>query len=79
MSHVPLTVPQMGVVEEVVVLEWLRENGSTVSQGEAVVVIESDKAEVELEAPATGRLEIAVPASDEEVAVLTVIAHVVSE
>ncbi len=76
MSH-ELAVPQMGVVEQVLVVEWLVDDGSTVAAGDPVVVIDTDKAETELEAPASGRLTILVAASDEdEVAVGTVLATV---
>ena len=78
MARVPLVVPQMGVVEEIVVLEWLKASGAQVTEGEPVVLIETDKAETELEAPASGRLEIEIEASDDEVAVLSVLAHVVT-
>ena len=71
-----LTIPQMGVVEQVLVVEWLVEDGSQVTAGESVVVIDTDKAETELEAPASGRLHVLVPAGDEEVAVGTVLATV---
>ena len=71
-----LTIPQMGVVEQVLVVEWLIEDGSQVTAGEPVVVIDTDKAETELEAPASGRLHVLVPAGDEEVAVGTVLATV---
>lgn len=70
-------VPQMGVVEQVLVVEWLVEDGSLVAAGDPVVVIDTDKAETELEAPASGRLRILVPAGDEEVAVGAVLATVV--
>ena len=76
MSH-ELVVPQMGVVEQVLVVEWLVDDGSTVAAGDAVVVIDTDKAETELEAPGSGRLTILVAASDEdEVAVGTVLATI---
>ena len=71
-----LTIPQMGVVEQVLVVEWLVEDGSQVTAGEPVVVIDTDKAETELEAPASGRLHVLVPAGEEEVAVGTVLATV---
>ena len=71
-----LTIPQMGVVEQVLVVEWLVPDGAAVGAGDPVVVIDTDKAETELEAPASGRLRILVPAGDEEVAVGTVLATV---
>ena len=76
-DRVPLVVPQMGVVEEIIVLAWTLADGSTVSEGDELVSIETEKAEVVLEAPASGRLEIVVPASDDEVAVGTTLAYVV--
>ena len=75
-SESRLVVPQMGVVEQVLVVEWLVADGAAVSAGEPVVVIDTDKAETELEAPASGRLNILVPASDWEVEVGTVLATV---
>lgn len=78
-SH-ELVVPQMGVVEQVLVVEWLVEDGSSVSAGDPVVVIDTDKAETELEAPGSGRLRIRVAASDEEeVAVGTVLATIAAQ
>lgn len=76
MSH-ELVVPQMGVVEQVLVVEWLVDDGSEVAASDPVVVIDTDKAETELEAPTSGRLTILVAASDEdEVAVGTVLATI---
>ncbi len=72
-----LVVPQMGVVEQVLVVEWLVDDGSEVATGDPVVVVDTDKAETELEAPASGRLKILVEAGDEdEVAVGTVLATI---
>ncbi len=72
-----VVVPQMGVVEQVLVVEWLVDDGSAVAAGDPVVVIDTDKAETELEAPASGRLTVLVAASDEdEVAVGTVLATI---
>jgi len=72
-----LVVPQMGVVEQVLVVEWLVDDGSEVAVSDPVVVVDTDKAETELEAPASGRLTILVEASDEdEVAVGTVLATI---
>lgn len=75
-SKVPITVPQMGVVEEVLVVEWLVADGDRVAAGAPVVVIDTDKAATELVAPASGILEIAVATSEEEVPVGTVLGHV---
>lgn len=76
-ERVPLLVPQLGVIEEVVVLEWHKDSGAAVARGEVVVLLETEKAATELEAPATGMLEILIEASDVEVPVGSVLAHVV--
>ncbi len=73
---VSVVIPQMGVVENVLVVEWLRSAGSIVAAGEEIVIIDTNKAEVQLEAPAAGMLEILVPAGDDEVPVGTVIGRV---
>ena len=72
----PITVPQMGVVEEIVVIEWLSADGDEVAEGDDVVVIETDKAETTLTAPASGSLTIMVAASDQEVPVGTVLGSI---
>jgi pyruvate/2-oxoglutarate dehydrogenase complex dihydrolipoamide acyltransferase (E2) component len=74
---VALVVPQMGVVEQIVVLDWLVPDGVAVEEGQSVVVVETDKAETELEAPASGRIEILVDVSDEEVPVGSTLARIV--
>ena len=74
---VPLIVPQMGVVEDVVILQWLVSSGAEVEKGQGVVVIETQKAETELESPASGRIEILIDASDQEVQVGSTLARIV--
>jgi pyruvate dehydrogenase E2 component (dihydrolipoamide acetyltransferase) len=57
---VDLTLPMLSIsMEEGVVLAWLVEDGAEVSQGQAVVEIETDKATLEVESPASGILRIA--------------------
>ena len=79
-ASTPIVVPHSGVVESVIVVEWLRAAGDRVEAGEEVVVVESEKAETAIEAPAAGTLEILVDAdaeADVEVDVGTTIGHVV--
>ena len=66
---IPVVVPQMGVVEEFIVLQWHVDDGSSVSEGQVLATIETEKAEVEVESPATGKLEILIPAGPEPVQV----------
>jgi pyruvate/2-oxoglutarate dehydrogenase complex dihydrolipoamide acyltransferase (E2) component len=58
MSRVELTVPVYGMADadDTVVLRWLHQPGERVAEGEPVVEIETAKAEVTLESPATGIL-----------------------
>ncbi len=54
---VKVKVPRLGLtVEDVIVMEWLKQAGDAVKAGEVIGVIEADKATVELESPATGTL-----------------------
>jgi len=76
-----IVVPHSGVVEVFLLIEWLKRAGEQVVEGEEVVVIESEKATVALEAPASGALEILVdadPDSDVEVAVGATIGRIVA-
>ena len=63
MKH-PVIIPSLGLVESVTVTAWRRSPGERVGQGEAIATIETEKSEVEIEAPA-GVLEITVPAGPE--------------
>lgn len=50
-------VPALGMaMEECLLVEWLKDPGDEVVEGEDIAVIETDKATMELESPATGRL-----------------------
>jgi 2-oxoglutarate dehydrogenase E2 component (dihydrolipoamide succinyltransferase) len=74
LSKVEVTVPSYGMADtESVVLTWLREPGDRVDAGEAIVEIETAKAEVALESPAAGVLGPHLVAVDAEVATGTVL------
>ena len=52
-----IPVPDMGEgIEEVTIVEWLRQAGDSVTEGDPIVTVETDKASMEIEAPATGTL-----------------------
>lgn len=72
----PILIPQLGLVEEVLVLEWLKADGEAVVKGEPVVVLETEKTQTEIEAPAAGTLHIAIPAGDDVIPVDAVLGHV---
>jgi pyruvate dehydrogenase E2 component (dihydrolipoamide acetyltransferase) len=75
---IPVTLPQLSIsMEEGKVLRWLVEDGAEVRTGEPIVEIETDKATVEVEAPAAGRVRI-VAAEGETMAVEATIAEILS-
>ncbi len=51
--------PQLGItMEEATIVRWLRDDGATVQQGEAIVEVETDKTTAEIESTAAGTLRI---------------------
>ena len=59
--RVKVKMPKLGLtMTEATVVEWHRTVGEPVTAGEPLLLIETEKAEVEIEAPATGTvIEIA--------------------
>jgi pyruvate dehydrogenase E2 component (dihydrolipoamide acetyltransferase) len=52
-----IIMPALGIAQDTgKLLQWLKEEGQAVSQGEVLMVVETDKATVEIEAPASGVL-----------------------
>lgn len=69
-----LKMPQMGQsVEEASIVSWLKKEGDAVQAGEPLFTIQTDKAEIECEAPVSGYLRKIIVQPDVEVPVLTVI------
>lgn len=55
-----MTVPRLGSSDEsdeVRILRWLKERGAKVQKGEALLEVETDKVNVEIESPADGLLQ----------------------
>jgi len=56
---VEIKIPQLGVtMTEGDITEWLVENGASVTEGEPLYNLATDKAETEIESPGAGTLEI---------------------
>ena len=53
--------PGLRDMEVGVVVEWRRADGDTVGRGEILAVVDADKVSLEIEAPASGVLEIVAP------------------
>jgi pyruvate/2-oxoglutarate dehydrogenase complex dihydrolipoamide acyltransferase (E2) component len=73
---VDVRIAKSGLAEEVLVLEWLVDDGAQVNAGDPLVLIESEKTQFEMEAPVAGVLEIVVAASDLDVPAGTLIARI---
>jgi pyruvate dehydrogenase E2 component (dihydrolipoamide acetyltransferase) len=69
-----VVMPRLGLTMiEATIKEWLKPEGAWVEEGEALFVLEQEKATLEIESPASGHLHILV-AEGEVVAILTPIA-----
>jgi pyruvate dehydrogenase E2 component (dihydrolipoamide acetyltransferase) len=72
--------PALGMAQETgKLLRWIKSEGDTVTKGEAVMEIETDKVTVEIEAPADGTLVGISAAEGEEVPVGRAVAFVLGE
>jgi pyruvate/2-oxoglutarate dehydrogenase complex dihydrolipoamide acyltransferase (E2) component len=70
MSDVPVLLPRLGSsMEEAILIEWLRAEGDHVRLDEPICVIETDKVDAEVVAPATGTLGPLLAAPRETIAV----------
>ncbi len=71
--------PALGMAQDTgKIVEWLKAEGQHVTAGEPLVVIETDKAAVDLDAPATGILAQVSAKAGDEVPVARVIALILS-
>jgi pyruvate dehydrogenase E2 component (dihydrolipoamide acetyltransferase) len=73
----PVRMPPLGTTEnELRIVQWLKEVGSTVAQGEPLLEVETDKATLEVEAAVSGTLLAVVHGADEVVGVGAVLGFV---
>ena len=70
-----LKLPQLAAeMEYGTVVRWLKSEGDSISEGEPLVEVEAEKANHELEAPVSGRLESIVAQEGDEIKVDAVMA-----
>lgn len=70
-----VTLPKFGVtMQEATIIEWFKDEGEEVTQGEPLVSIETDKVDAEIEAPSAGTLTERRCKAGDVVAVGTVVA-----
>jgi pyruvate/2-oxoglutarate dehydrogenase complex dihydrolipoamide acyltransferase (E2) component len=73
---IKIKIPQLGFsVSEVTLTEWLHEDGASVAQGQPLYVVETNKAQQEVESPVNGKLKI-IAQPGEEYAVGAVVAEI---
>lgn len=69
-EQVPILVPKAGMnMVEATVIAWRKSPGDHVEAGEPIVELETDKVELQVEAPASGVLREIFAAVDEDIAV----------
>ena len=74
-----MILPVLGMAQDTgKIVQWLKREGQPVKKGEPVVEVETDKATVELEAPADGVLANVIAAEGDEVPVGQVIARILA-
>ena len=57
-----ILLPKIGFsMNEGTLAEWLAEDGATVTEGQPLYLLESEKSAQEIEAPASGKLKIIAP------------------
>lgn len=72
--------PVLGMNQDTALLvEWLANEGDTVTEGEPIMEVETDKAVMQLDAPASGVLVDVTAAAGDDVTVGSVIARIVAE
>lgn len=73
---VPVIMPKLEMSQETAtVVEWLKHEGDAVRQGEPLLIVQTEKVETEVEAPASGILAAITATAGQVVAVTTVIAQ----
>lgn len=77
MARTPIEMPKLGYdMETGTIGSWLKQVGETVSRGDAIAEIETDKTTVEMEATTSGTLVEQTLAPGEEVPVGSVIGYI---
>lgn len=80
MKQVPIVMPQMGQsVAEGTILRWLKNVGDDVAADEILFEVETDKANVEVESPAAGRLASCLKQAGEVAAAGEVVGYLETE
>lgn len=72
-----IRMPRLGIaMTEGAIVEWLKAEGESIEEGELLLLIESDKAQIEIPSPCSGTLEKILAQVDEVISVLEPIAQI---
>lgn len=77
MAQIAVHMPKYGMtMESGVIVEWLKNDGDSIQEGEPLAVIETEKVETQLESPVSGVISEILAEVDEEVPVGEIIAYI---
>ena len=80
MSEIPVVLPKWGQsMEEATIVQWLKQAGERVERDEPICVVETDKVDAEVLAPAAGTLVATSAEPRETVTVGTTIATIAAD
>ena len=80
MARVPVYMPKFGMtMTHGLIVEWYFSAGEYVSEGQALLAVETEKVNVDLKAPAGGRLSDIQHADESEVPVGEIVAYIETE
>ena len=68
--------PDLGEIDEVTVVDWLRQEGETVVAGEGLVEVETEKTTFVVEAPQDGKLALIVKKKGDKVRINELLARI---
>ena len=77
MAREPIYMPKYGMtMTEGLITQWHFQEGDTVNEGEALLTVETEKVDTDIEAPVSGKLVGVRFAADAEVPVGEIIAYI---
>ena len=77
MARVPIHMPKYGMtMTEGIITEWHFQEGDAVTEGDALVTVETEKVDTDIEAPVSGTLVEVRFGVDDEVPVGEIIAYI---
>jgi pyruvate/2-oxoglutarate dehydrogenase complex dihydrolipoamide acyltransferase (E2) component len=77
MALIPVHMPKFGMtMTHGVITQWHKQEGEAVKQGEPLLAVETEKVNVDVEAPASGTIVEISFAADDEVEVGAVVAYI---